>query len=305
MMKGDLFRGRPEVRNHGIALLISLLVHGGILYLLAAHFVSVRIIEITEPVTPVIIVPPPPLDLPRSARNPANLPAVIEGFPEFLSIRTLPREAGASAEEPASPEESSEVAVSEAFEPRFSQGFRLDQTPSGKPGIASADKLRLPIPDRKKTGSDVLTKTPSPPKDIDWRKYLSSNAAGGRWAYRSSAVGGKRVRGDLRGRMTTSASVKRYNLASWASKVVEVIQRNWDIPPTRPVNPDAAVEIVIVLQKGGQVTNMEVIASSEDLAFDQAARFDVIAILWPEGEEPTIQHFENAFPVAEPGRSFF
>jgi len=274
MMKADLFRGKPEVRNHGLALLISLLVHAGILYLLAAHFVSVRIIEIKDPVTPVIIVPPPPLELPQSARNPANLPAVIEGFPEFLPIRTLPAEAGAPPEEPAVAAPSEAVVV-EAFEPKFSQGFRLDQTPAGKPGVASADKLRLPIPERKKGGTEVLTKTPAPPKDVDWRKYLSSGATGGRWSYRSSTVGGKRVRGDLRGRMTTSASVKRYNLASWASKVVEVIQRNWDIPPTRPVNPDAAVEIVIVLQKSGQVTNMEMIASSDDRAFDQAARFAV------------------------------
>ena len=150
MMKVDFLRGRPEVRNHGLALLISLLVHAGILYLLAAHFVSVRIIEIKEPVTPVIIVPPPPLELPKSARNPTNLPAVIEGFPEFLPIRTLPGETTALGEEPVSPEEPAEAAAIEAFEPKFSQGFRLDQAPPGKPGIASADRLRLPIPDRRK-----------------------------------------------------------------------------------------------------------------------------------------------------------
>jgi TonB family protein len=75
--------------------------------------------------------------------------------------------------------------------------------------------------------------------------------------------------------MTTSASIKRYNLAPWASKVVELIQRNWDIPPTRPANPDAAVEIVIILQKNGQVSTMEVMASSEDRTFDQAARFAI------------------------------
>jgi TonB family protein len=268
-MKADLFKGRPEVRNHGLALLVSLLVHAGILYVLAVYFVSVRIIEVKEPVTPVIIVPPPPLELPQSARNPANLPAIIEGFPEFLPSRTL------TVGEPAPAEVPTEAAAIEAFEPKFSQGFRLDQAPPGKPGIASADKLRLPIPDRRKGGADVLSKTPAPPKGVDWHKYLSSNSAGGRWSYRSSTVAGKRVRGDLRGRMTTSASVKRYNLAPWASKVVEVIQRNWDIPPTRPVNPDAAAEIVIVLQKSGQITTMEMIASSEDPAFDQAARFAV------------------------------
>jgi len=274
-MKARLFRNRPGIFNHGISLLVSLLIHAGVLYFLAAHFVTVRIIDFKEPVTQVVIVPPPPLELPKRAQNPANLPAVIEGFPEFLPSRTLPREAGLQPQDVTTLEEPSEPAAIEAFEPKFSEGFRLDQTPPGKPGIASADRLRLPLTDRKKGRADALSRTPAPPKDVDWRKYLSSSPAGGRWSYHGSSVGGKRVRGDLRGRMTTSASVKRYNLASWASKVVEAIQKNWDIPPTRPANPDAAVEIVIVIQKSGQVSSMEVLASSEDRSFDQAARFAV------------------------------
>jgi TonB family protein len=274
-MKASIFRNRPEILNHGLSLLVSVLVHAGVLYLLAAHLVSVKIIEFKEQVTPVVIVPPPPLELPRKARDPANLPAVIEGFPEFLPRRTLPREAGVQPQEIPVFEEPPEIAAIEAFEPKFSAGFQLDRTPPQKPGIASADRLRLPIQDRKKGTTDALARTPVPPQDVDWRKYLSSSSTGGRWSYRSSSIGGKRVRGDLRGRMTTSASVKRYNLAPWASKVVEVIQKNWDIPATRPSNPDAAVEIVIVLQKSGQVSTMEVIASSEDRTFDQAARFAI------------------------------
>lgn len=274
-MKASIFRNRPEIFNHGFSLLVSLLVHAGVLYLLAAHFVSVRILEFKEQVTSVVIVPPPPLELPKRARNPANLPAVIEGFPEFLPSRTLPQEAGLQPQEIPALEEPPEVGAIEAFEPKFSEGFRLDQAPPGKPGIASADRLRLPLSDRKKGPAEALARTPAPPKDVDWRKYLSSSSTGGRWSYTSGSIGGRRIRGNLRGRMTTSASVKRYNLAPWASKVVEVIQKNWDIPSARPADPDAAVEIVIVLQKGGQVSNMEVVSSSEDRTFDQAARFAI------------------------------
>jgi len=274
-MKASIFRNRPEIFNHGFSLLVSLLVHAGILYLMAAHFVSVRILEFKDQVTPVVIVPPPPLELPKRARNPANLPAVIEGFPEFLPSRTLPREAGVQPQEIPALEEPRQAAAIEAFEPKFSEGFRLDQAPPGKPGIASADRLRLPLSDRKKGPAEALARTPAPPKDVDWRKYLSSSTTGGRWSYTSGSIRGKRVRGDLRGRMTTSASVKRYNLSPWASKVVEVIQKNWDIPPAPPADTDAAVEIVIVLQKSGQVSNMEVVASSEDRTFDQAARFAI------------------------------
>jgi TonB family protein len=274
-MRASIFRDRPEILNHGLSLLVSVLVHAGVLYLLAAHFVSVKIIEFKEQVTPVVIVPPPPLELPRKARDPANLPAVIEGFPEFLPSRTLPREAGVQPQEIPVLEEPPETASIEAFEPKFSAGFQLNRTPPQKPGIASADRLRLPIQDRKKGTTDALARTPAPPKDVDWRKYLSSSSTGGRWSSYGGTSGGRRVRGALRGRTTTSASVKRYNLSPWASKAVEVIQKNWDIPPARPANPDAAVEIVIVLQKSGQVSTTEVVASSNDPAFDQAARFAI------------------------------
>jgi TonB family protein len=274
-MRASIFRNRPEILNHGLSLLVSVLVHAGVLYLLAAHLVSVKIIEFKEQVTPVVIVPPPPLELPRKARDPANLPAVIEGFPEFLPSRTLPREAGVQPQEIPVFEEPPETAAIEVFEPKFSAGFQLDQTPRQKPGVASADRLRLPIRDRKKGTTEALARTPVPPKDVDWRKYLSSSSTGGRWSSYGGASGGRRVRGALRGRTTTSASIKRYNLSPWASKAVEVIQKNWDIPPARPANPDAAVEIVIVLQKSGQVSTTEVVASSNDPAFDQAARFAI------------------------------
>lgn len=274
-MRASILKKRPEISNHVLGLLVSLLVHGVVLYLLAAHLVSVKIIEFEEQVTPVVIVPPPPLELPKKAHDPANLPAVIEGFPEFLPSRTLPREEAFQPQEIPALEEPPPTAAVEAFEPRFSAGFELRPTPPQKPGIAYADRLRLPIQDRKKGPTDALGRTPAPPKDVDWRKYLSASSTGGRWSSYGGTTGGRRVRGDLQGRTTTSPSVQRYNLAPWASKVVEVVQKNWEIPPTRPSNPGSAVEIVIVLQKSGQVSTMEVVSSSNDWSFDQSARFAV------------------------------
>ena len=274
-MRMTIFSKRPEILNHGLALLVSLLVHAAILYLLVAHLGSVKIMEFKEQVTPVVIVPPPRLELPGKARNPANLPAVVEGFPEFLPRRTLPREATGQPQEFPVLEEPKEAEAIEALEPKFSAGFELDRTPPQKPGIASADRLRLPIQDRQKRATEGLGRTAGPPKSVDWRKYLSADAAGGSWPAYSGPAGGRRVRGALLGRTTTSPSVKRYNLAPWASKAVEVIQKNWEIPPTRPAIADSAVEIVIVLQKNGQVSSTEVVASSNDPAFDRSARFAV------------------------------
>src|SRR4030042_6965997 len=168
-MRTSIFRNRPEILSHGMSLLVSVLVHAGVLYLLAVHFVSVKIIDFKEQVPPVVMVPPPPLELPRKARDPANLPAVIEGFPEFLPSRTLLREGRFLPGEVPVLEEPPEAAAIEAFEPKFSEGFQLERTPPQKPGIASADRLRLPLRDRKKGPADALARTPAAPQDVDWR----------------------------------------------------------------------------------------------------------------------------------------
>ncbi len=275
-MKTPLLKDRPGFLTHAVSLLVSILVHGGLIYLLIHHFVSVRIIEFKSPVTPVVIVPPPPLQLPETARNPANLPEVIDGFPEFLSPRTLPPKRSLSPPPPASFGEPAAPAPVEAFEPKFSSGFRLDQPPPKEPGAISGDRLRLPIQERMIASRDDLSRpTPPPPKDVDWRKYLSVGS-GGPGGYLSGASPGRgRVRGSLRSGSLVSADIRKYNLSPWASKVVELIQRNWDIPPTRPANPDSVVEIAVVLTKNGQVSALEVVASTDDPTFNQAARFAV------------------------------
>ncbi len=275
-MKPGFFREKGEFLTRGLSMFASLLIHAGVLYLLVIYFVSVRIIEFERPVTPVLIVPPPPLQIPETARNPANLPEVIEGFPEFLPSRTLPQKT-ARPPLPIAPfeEPEAETAV-EMFEPKFSAGFRLDQPSSEKLGTISGDRLRLPVRERMiESGNDLARPTPPPPKDVDWQKYLSVGSGGLRGYIASSTSGRSRVRGSLRSGSAVSADIRKYNLSPWASKVVELIQKNWDIPPTRPANPNSAVEITVVLLKSGQISTLEVISSSDDPSFNQAARFAV------------------------------
>jgi TonB family protein len=296
MMKFPLIKIRPEILAHGFSLFASLLIHAGLIYLLVTYFVSVRIIEFKETVTPVIIAPPPRLNLPESARNPANLPEVIEGFPDFLSSRTLPlKKAGPSPE--IVPFEKPVVSTAiEAFEPKFTTGFRLDQPSPEKSGIASADRLRLPIQDRMIGSRNDLARPTTPPKDVDWRKYLSVGSGGSR-GYLSSSSGRGRIRGSLRGGSSFSANIKKYNLSPWASKVVALVQKNWEIPPTRPANPEAVVEIAVVIQKDGRISTLEVVSSSDDQTFNQAARFalELSSPFPPLPEEFPPAHLEISF----------
>lgn len=274
-MKTRPFEDRPEFLTHALSLFVSILIHGGLLYLLISHFVSVRFIEFESPVTPVVIVPPPPLRLPDSARNPANLPEVIEGFPEFLPTRTLPLKTALPPPPITSLEEPVVPSAVESFEPKFTSGFHLDQPRPKDPGIISGDRLRLPIQERMIGSKDDLSRPASPPKDVDWRKYLSVGSGGARGYLSSASPGRSRVRGSLRRGPTVSADIRKFNLSPWASKVVEVIQKNWDVPPTRPANPNSVVEIAVVLTKDGRISTLEVVASSDDPTFNQAARFAV------------------------------
>jgi TonB family protein len=251
------------------------LIHAGVIYLLVTYFVSVRIIEFEKPVIPVIIAPPPRLELPGTARDPANLPEIIEGFPTFLPSRTLPLRTGSPSPPLTSFEEPETPTSIEAFEPKFTTGFRLDKTSPEDSGPTSGDRLRLPIQERMKGPAADLGRPTAPPKDVDWRKYLSVGAGGARGYLSGSVSGRSRVRSSLRGGPSVSADIRKYNLSPWASKVVALIQKNWDIPPTRPANPDSAVEIAVVLQKNGQISGLEVVVSSDDQSFNQAARFAV------------------------------
>ena len=274
-MRTRLFKGRTEFLTHGFSLFASLLIHAGIIYLLITHFVTVRIIEFEKPVIPVLITPPPPLELPGTARNPANLPEIIVGFPEFLPSRTLPLKTPPSSPPATSFAEPETPAMVEALEPKFTEGFRLDKTTPEDSGSTSGDRLRLPIQERMKSPVAGLTRPAAPPKDVDWRKYLSVGAGGSRGYLSGTASGRSRVRSSLRGNSAVSADIKKYNLSPWASKVVALIQKNWEIPPTRPANPESVVEIVTILQKDGRVSGLEVVVPSDDQSFNRAARFAI------------------------------
>ncbi len=75
---------------------------------------------------------------------------------------------------------------------------------------------------------------------------------------------------------------------------VEVRTRQSDVP----IRPEESVD----LNKQRRLTRMAVGYLKRHRLFDYPARFDVVAIVWPEGGPPEIRHTENAFPaVGFPG----
>lgn len=75
---------------------------------------------------------------------------------------------------------------------------------------------------------------------------------------------------------------------------VEVRTRQSDVP----MRPEESVD----LNKQRRLTRLAVGYLKRHRLFDYPARFDVIAIVWPEGQKPEIRHVENAFSaVGFPG----
>jgi len=75
---------------------------------------------------------------------------------------------------------------------------------------------------------------------------------------------------------------------------VEVRTRQSDVP----MRPEESVD----LNKQRRLTRMAVGYLKRHRLFDYPARFDVVAIVWPQGGRPEIRHIENAFPaVGFPG----
>ncbi|MEW5900454.1 MAG: energy transducer TonB [Acidobacteriota bacterium] len=276
-MKFDFFENKPELLKHGLSLAISLVIHAVVIYLMAAHFVSVKIINFKEKVTPVLIAPPPPrLEVPEAARRPAELPVVVPDFPDFIPTRTLRRTQPSELQMMPPSAEAQTSSRIEAFEPKFSSGFRLDRTEPEKPGAGGRDRLRLTIPERSQSPVGKTTGSALPPKDVDWRKYLSAGAPGAPGAYYGAARrrGG---RSSLRAARISAAELRKYNLSPWASKVVELIQKNWDVPLTRLAAAETIVEIVVVIQKTGEISAIQVLGPSDDTSFDRAARLAIEA----------------------------
>jgi len=69
----------------------------------------------------------------------------------------------------------------------------------------------------------------------------------------------------------TSVRLQIKDLAPWADKVLEKIERNWIIDPTRPQGIKGTVGISVTITKSGDITSVEVIMSSGEETLDFSA----------------------------------
>jgi putative endonuclease len=61
----------------------------------------------------------------------------------------------------------------------------------------------------------------------------------------------------------------------------------------------------VTAEKQGRLTRAALAFLKQNRLLDRRSRFDVVAILWPEGaKSPQIQHYKNAFEAAGHGRLY-
>lgn len=213
-----ILKNTPDLIKHVFSLAVSLAVHGILIFLLAVHFASVKIIDFGSRVTEVVIAPPPTgqLRLPGGSRLPAGLPAIEPDFPDFLPLRTrLLRPPEPSAEETAGPAGPSLPADS-----RLTGGFTLENPPPQKPSLPSGASLRLPIAERSGEPTAGVKGYASSPRAGDLRRYLYGGMIGTGGASGGFFPGEESGKTRARGRASVPSSIRRYDLTPWARSVV-------------------------------------------------------------------------------------
>jgi TonB family protein len=268
-VRSGILKDKSDVFKHVFSLAASLAVHAAVIYVLAVHFVSVKIIDFGPRVTGVVIAPPPSgmLRLPGVGGLPGNLPAVDPDFQEFIPRRARAPQAPASTFE-----EEAEFYSRQPVDPRLTSGFRLDQRAPAKSGQASGASLRLPIAERRGEASGGVTGYIPPRRAGDLRRYLYSGRGGSGGASGGIPSAGGLGRTGYRGRPQVSSSVKSYDLSRWARTVVELVQKKWEVPPAAAPKADETVEISVVILKSGALSAVVIVAPSDDRLFNQSAQ---------------------------------
>ncbi len=260
---------KSNVVQHALSFLASLVIHAFLLYFLAAHFVSVKILDFKERVTDIIIAPRPKLEAPRIEGPLPELPSSDADLLFGIPSRRRPLQplvlGEASGEAPTgSPGEGAAMA---GVEPKFTEGFRLDSQ-AGAQALASPNRLRLTIPERQPPPSSTQPAFSPRPKAADLRQYVYPGLSG------VSGVGGpgkaaRRTPSQVR---LVSPSLLTIDLSPWARRAVETIHKNWHTPVSLASGQEVAMEVAIVVLKTGEITSIEIITASQDNEFNQAAR---------------------------------
>lgn len=276
-----------EISRRVVCFLISLVVHALLLYLVLHIASPVKVYPIKEEITDLIIVPPEKLFLPRSYED-------LEGigeFDEFFEARgarqsRILRKEGILQEKMAAetgilPSVSGEVGKAgtpmESLRTQELAGQRIPRS-----DLPSEFKLQLP----KKINPDFpadadLNLSPYFERggkvlsEIDKDRFMKSlseytDLSNAQPAKRGPSAGGY-TRSRSSGRGKVLFNIKGYDITPWASEVVNKIQTKWIIPESQRLAAKGTVRILVIVERDGKLSSVEIDRSSEVSVLDLLA----------------------------------
>jgi TonB family protein len=265
----------PEIRRRTTALLITLAVHGLLIFGLVRARITVQIFKDPVRITQIRLAPPVPLKLTGriedlisagpvggSARGgAARTPGAgvsggggSEDVPDIdvlLEARRLSR-GGAP------------IATGESPMTFLSKKFSLSEPKPDKPSRPGSLVLRLaPPPEKPEPPRPVPARRLDPDQGmIDYARRAGARRPGP-GTPETPSTGGQRA--------AVILPEAGYDISPWAKKIIDLIQLNWDLGAIGEVPPRSEVRVAATVSKSGEVSSLQVVSSANMELLDRNA----------------------------------
>lgn len=273
MFEDSFLRRRVEGRKRLITvlpLLVSVVLHGLIVYGLFHARMTIKMLALASTVRNVTIVPPFKLSVPRIVGRPPTKKAADETpragpAPAGTGGGVRRRKAAEAAPPNPAPGAPAGPGAQASALPSLSSKFQQSMASRYKTEQQSEFSIVLGPPGSK--GGPSGTGAKGPP--VDFYQYIPATVAG-RGGFGTGAARGGQGQG---GGPSAGISIplKGYNLAPWAQQVLELIQKNWNLPPVGNYPERFQVKIILFIRKSGDVSSVELVVGTPLDILDQAA----------------------------------
>ncbi len=288
-MKRSLIKVGSEIKRKSICFLLSLAVHS-LLFYIVLHLASpVKVYDLQEEITNLIIVPPEKLFIPQGYEDFKGSYDFDELLPRRGSGQRRPSRRGEISGEESEPGvevsakdtggvlpsgsrmESQEAQIQAerwSAQSKMSSRFKLKLPRDINPNLPPDADLNL-SPYFEREGKD-LSKIDRDKLEKILSQYLYTDLS------RIPAVKGKSPSGSFGGRGShgegkVSFNIKGYDITPWATEVVNKIQTNWIIPPSQSQNIKGTVRFFVIIDVNGEISSIEIVESTDVSVLDLLA----------------------------------
>lgn len=265
----------PDLRRRTTALIITLAVHGLIVYGLVRARITVKIFKEPVRISEVMLAPPVPLKLSGRIED------IITAGPVGGSARgATSRRAGAAGSGGGGSGDVPDIdvllearrisrtgaAVPPAESPMtfLSKKFSLSASKSDRPSRPGSLVLRLAPPPE----TPEPPRPPSKPRLYPDQGMIEYARRAGARRLGSGTPSGTSTGGQKAAVMLPEAG---YDISPWARQIIDLIQANWDLDAVGDVPPRSEVRVAATVAKSGEVSSLQVISSANSEFLDRNA----------------------------------